>query len=538
MHNFQVVAGNLITLDPERPRAEAMAIAGDSVVAVGSRAEALAACPEGTPVLEAPGVAVVPGLVDSHVHMLWAGLDAHRLSLTGVRSVAEALERIRCYAAEHANDPWILGSADLDAETLAEVRFPSRAELDEATGGRPLFLDRRSHDGFANSAAFARAGIDDSTPDPVGGLIDRDACGAATGFLVERPAVELVTKAVPPVSLDERLRALRHVQPLYHSYGLTGVVDPALVPEEIAVYQEAWSRGELTMRTTVMPLAPTALAAEEAIERLRGFGVRTGFGDDRLRVGAVKVFLDGGGSLGTALLREPWPGAADGYRGNQTVPTEVLAEVARFCAHDGWSLGVHAVGGAAIDIALSVFEDVDRETPIRDLRFSLIHAYLWPSAENVALAARLGVLVATQPPLQWRFGPGLIAKFGAEAIGRATPIRSWLDGGVRVAGGSDGPGIPQQPLLGLWQARTRLVEGRDEPVGPEEAVSADEALRLYTVDACFASFAEHERGRLRPGLLADWVALPVDPLEAQADELRDASPLVTAIGGAVVYERG
>jgi predicted amidohydrolase YtcJ len=531
----RIVVGNLVTMDPAQPRAEAMALDGARIVAVGTLDKALASMPPGATVTHAPGAAVVPGLVDSHVHMLWAGLDASRLSLSGVRSVDEVLDRIREYAARRPGDGWLAGSADFDAENLAEERLPTRGELDRATAGRPLFLDRRSHDGLVNSAALAAAGIDATTPDPVGGVIERDAAGAATGLLVERPAVELVTAVMPPTSIDELLDALERIQPVYHAAGLTGVVDPALLPDELAAFAELRRRDGLTVRTTAMPLAQTSLGGAEAVARLQAGEHRPSTGDEWLRFGAVKVFFDGGGSLGTALLREPWPGVEGDYRGNQTVPTEALAEIARACAASGWSLGVHTVGGAAIDIVLGVFSEVDRETPIRDRRFSLIHAYLWPSAENVATAARLGIVVATQPPMQWQFGPGLVAKFGAERIGRATPVRSWLDGGVTVAGGSDGPGIPPEPLFGMWQARTRRIDGTNAPVGIEEAVSAEQALALYTTGACYAALAEHERGSLRAGMLADWVALSADPLDATDDELFEASVLQTVVGGRVVY---
>jgi predicted amidohydrolase YtcJ len=531
----RVVLGDIVTMDPTRPRAEGMALDGERLLAVGTKDEALAALPAGTEVVSAPGAALVPGLVDSHVHMLWAGLDASRLSLSGVQSVGEVLDRIRDYAAEHPDHPWLVGSADFDPPDLAEGRLPSCDELERATGGRPLFLDRRSHDGLVNNAALAAAGIDAATPDPVGGVIERDADGAATGLLVERPAVELVTAAMPPTDLADLVRALETIQPVYHAAGLTGVVDPALLPEELDAFAELRRRGGLTVRTTAMPLAQTSLGGAEAAARLRAGEHLPGTGDDWLRIGAVKVFFDGGGSLGTAMLREPWPGAEGDYRGNQTVPTETLAEIAHACAAEGWSLGVHTVGGAAMDIVLDVFAEVDRETPIRPLRFSLIHAYLWPSAENIETAARLGVVVATQPPMQWQFAPGLVAKFGAERIGRATPVRSWLDGGVAVAGGSDGPGIPPEPLFGMWTARTRRIDGASEPVGIDEAISPEQALALYTTGACYAAFAEHERGMLRAGMLADWVAVSVDPLTASDDELADARVLQTVVGGRVVY---
>jgi predicted amidohydrolase YtcJ len=535
MSGQRVVVGNVVTMDPARPRAEAIAADGGRIVAVGTRDEAVAALP-GAPVETAPGAALVPGLVDSHVHMLWAGLEASRLSLTGVRSVGEALDRIRAFADPLDAGAWVVGGADFDAEELAEGRLPGRAELDRATGGRPLFLDRRSHDGLVNSAALAAAGVDATTPDPVGGVIERDGRGEATGLLVERPAVELVTSVMPPAAVEDLVRALEAIQPVYHAAGLTGVVDPALLPPELAAFRELRDRGGLTVRTTAMPLVETSLGAAEAMRRIRAGESLPGTGDEWLRIGAVKVFFDGGGSLGTALLREPWPGAEDGYFGNQTVPTDVLHEVALECAAEGWSLGVHTVGGAAMDIVLDVFDRVDRERSIRNLRFSLIHAYLWPSAGNVADAARLGVVVATQPPMQWQFGPRLISKFGAERVGQATPVRSWLDGGVVVAGGSDGPGIPPEPLFGMWQARTRRLEGIDEPVGIEEAVTAEQALALYTTGACYAAFAEHERGILREGMLADWTAVSVDPLTGHVDELEHAGVLQTVVGGRPVFE--
>src|ERR1039457_1300684 len=274
--------------------------------------------------------------------------------------------------------------------------------------------------------------------------------------------------------------------------------------------------------------------AEEVLAGLAAWGVRTGFGNERLKIGGIKLYLDGGASLGTALMREPYPDERCNC-GIQVTSTEVFRRIAAFCAERRWSLGVHVVGGRAIDIALDVFSEVDRTHPIRDLRFCLIHAYLWPSPKNIARAHALGVDDATQPSMQYTAGPLLVKRFGAVLMGKATPIRAWLDGGVVVGGGSDSPVTPYPPLLGMWQARTRHIAGSDEAIGREQAVSAEEALAMYTRDAAYLSFSEHERGILRPGMLADWVALSVDPLECDPKALRDAAVIATAVDGELVH---
>jgi predicted amidohydrolase YtcJ len=523
-----IVTGDIVTLDPARPRATAAAIDDGRVAATGSPADAAAAVPTGTPTRALPGT-VVPGLIDSHAHMLWWGRERDRVSLNGATSIAEITARIAGFAAENPGRPWLEGTADIDERDLAEGRFPTHAELEAATGGRPLLLDRRSHDGLVNTAALRAAGIGAATPDPPGGVIERDAAGEPTGFLTERPAVELVERAMPPVAEADRLRWLREIQPVFHAAGLTGVVDPALTPGELDAYRALHERGELSIRTTVMPLGD---GEADPRTHLAGFGDLDALrGGDVLRLGPAKLFLDGGGSLGTALLDEDWPGT-DGYRGNQTTSTEGLFAWAAGLAAARMGLGVHCVGTAAIGLCLDAFAAAG---DIAGLPFTLIHAYLWPTAEQMRRTRELGLLVATQPPLQWSFGPGLVERFGAERVGRAHPMRSWLQAGVTVGAGSDGPGVPLAPLFALWQMQRRTIAGGDAPVGPQEAVDARQALALYTTGAAAVAVAP-ERGRLAPGAPADLVALSVDPLAATPEECRDGEVLLTMVGGEPVYE--
>jgi predicted amidohydrolase YtcJ len=284
-----------------------------------------------------------------------------------------------------------------------------------------------------------------------------------------------------------------------------------------------------------MPLGDGEIDPATMAATFTAAGVDLGRRDDVLRVGPWKLFLDGGGSLGTALLHEPWPGT-DGYRGNQTTSTEGLFAYARHAATSGMGLGVHCVGSAAIDLCLDAFAASGAPAPLGDLGFTLIHAYLWPSPEAMTRTRELGVLVATQAPLQWDFAPALVRHFGVEGAGRAHPFRRWLDAGCLVGGGSDGPGGETRisPLFGMWQMRTRRIRDREEPVGPQEAVTAAEALMLYTTAAAVVTRAP-ERGRLAVGAPADFLSVDVDPLTEDLDALREATVRETFVGGETAY---
>jgi predicted amidohydrolase YtcJ len=443
MSDLQVVTGNVITMDPERPRAEAIGIDGGRIVAVGGRAEVTAALP-GARVREAAGAAIVPGLIDSHLHMQWAGLKL--------------------------------------LENFGEDGPPS---LDAAM-----------------------------------------EC-------LDAPGLHWNGEAEP--TLPERLAALRLIQPVLHGFGIVGVVDPAVVPAEMSGYVHSHNRGELTMRVVPMPHPDLSQGAAPAIAQLDGIGARTGLGDETLRLGGVKVYFDGEGKNSNALRREPWPDRADepDAKGWQRLPTEEFLKIATWCAREGWSMGVHVVGGAGIDAVLDAWLKVDRETPIRGLGFTLIHAYLEPSPANMELAANLGVLVAAQPAIHWNNGVSLEGKLGPEAR-NANPMGAWLDAGVTVGGGSDGPYFSMDPRLGLWQSMTREVSGGEEPHAPELALDAERALAIYTTGAAAVSLAAGRRGAVVPGQAADWVALSVDPLTAEPAAVREMTALETIVGGVTV----
>lgn len=529
-----VVSGNVITMDPAVPRAEAFGVRAGRIVCVGDREDVKRALGSGAEEIRFEQGAVIPGIIDSHNHMLWTGIQRVQADIAGCGSIAEVLRSLRRYADEHPDKEWIVSGSGWHVERLAEKRYPTRQELDTVSTTRPIYLPRVGHAAAVNSAALRRAGIGRDTSDPPGGRIARDERGEPNGLLLEPPAFNLVAQLVPPLSREERRHALREVQKAYHAAGICGVIDPGLAPDDMAVYEDLDRAGELTIRSVVMPLAQTHDDPDRVIASLRAWGVRTGFGNERLKLGGVKVYLDGGASLGTALMREPWPDEKC-QCGIQVTHTELFHRLVEACASSGWSLGVHTVGGKAIDIALSVFEKVDERYPIRDLRFSLIHAYLWPSEANIASARRMKVGVATQASMQYQFAPLLVRRFGKDLVGRATPVRSWIDAGIIVGGGSDSPVTPYPPLLGLWHAVTRHVDALGTPLGADEAISPEQGLAMYTRGSAWLSFSEHERGMIKPGMLADWVALSEDPLAIDPMALRDVRVTSTAVGGNLVY---
>ena len=531
-----VVRGSLITMDPARPRAEAMAVVDGRIAAVGGLDEARAAAGSSAAVLDLGGATVLPGLVDSHNHMLWTGLATQLVDLSSARSVADVVQAVRVWAGEHPEVEWVVGAEGCEVEDLAERRYPTRQELDEACRDRPVYLPRAGHAAATNTVALARGGVRADTPDPAGGVVERDERGEPTGLLLE-VARELVGRRVPPLTPVQRAAALKAVQPRYLASGITTLQEPGLRPAELAGYQQLWADGDLLMRVTAMPLVADGTALAERLDGLRAIGVRTGFGDQHLRLGGLKLFLDGGGSLGTALLRSHWPGRP-GYHGELVTSAADLETIVRFCAEERWSLGVHAVGGAAMDLALSAFDAAQRSGgAISDLRFSLIHAYLDPSPENMATARRLGVVVAAQPTMQERFAGVLERRLGREHAARATPLRTWIDAGVTVAGGSDSPVTPHEPFRGIWQAVTRFSGEHGGVLGPEERISRSQALEMYTTNAAWCSFAEDTAGALRPGMPADWLAVPLDPLTCPEDDIAALEPLITAVDGEIVHDR-
>jgi predicted amidohydrolase YtcJ len=368
-------------------------------------------------------------------------------------------------------------------------------------------------DGDADAEAFAAAMLADADADP-----------DAPDWLGPQPP-----------TVEQRLAALRRVQPLLHAMGFTGVVDPAVTVGELQGYREAHRRGALTLRVVAMPYpelgTPEVPDVDAALAVLAGIGGATGVGDDLLRLGPIKVYYDGEGLKGEALLDRPW---REGFHGVRRISPEDFARLAASCVAAGWGLGVHAVGSRAVAEVLDGLEAAAPPGGLEPLRCQLIHAYLEPSAESIDRAARLGVIASLQPSIAWNNAAGLAARLGDRAA-EVNPMRAWLDAGARLALGSDAPYFPFDPRRLAALAGTRRMRGVDAPVGPGQAITVLEALEGYTRGAAFASLAEDRRGMLRAGYLADWVLFDVDPARCAPEAFAAARVLRTEVGGRTVF---
>ncbi len=526
--DFVVYNARVVTLDPDRPAAEALAAAGGRVVLVGTAEAALSLAGPHTVRLNGRGNLVIPGFVDSHIHFASWAVARRQVDLTGARTLSEALERVRAAAEKVPPGEWVIGRG-WDHSTWDGGRFPTRADLDPVVPDRPVLLTRKDgHSIWVNSLALARAGIGRETPDPPGGRIDRDDRGEPTGILREGPAMRLVWQAVGRPGPDAIESALREAIPEAHRLGLTGIheIDGR---EAFQAYQRLNRTGSLTLRVRLF-LNP----AHELLEPATRLGLMSGFGDDWLRISGVKFFADGSlGSL-TALMLEPYEGTEDNCGVAVTAADQLRAWV-EAASRAGLAVAIHAIGDRANRVCLDILEATRELWASRGLRPRIEHVQLLHPADIPRLA-RIGV-VASMQPIHCTQDLFLAERHWGARSRYGYAWRSLLDQGTALAFGSDCPVETLDPFRGLFAAVTRRREDGYPPAGwyPEERLDIWSAVRAYTVGAAFAVGEEGWWGSLRPGSYADLVVLDRDIFEARPEELLDTRVLATVVGGRLVY---
>ncbi len=536
--------GKIVTMWPERPVVESMTVAAGRILDVGTTQLVGRKAGPRTVQINLRGKTVVPGLIDSHVHPIKAALAESDGEIPVLRSFKDIRAHVQDALAGRAGLVFV---PKVYSTRLEEGRYPNRWEIDSYSEDRPVVLDN-GYAAVLNSAALRLAGITASTPDPANGKLIRDGQGVPTGLVIGARQLLSPLLETRIYSHEENVTALEAMQRAYSRAGLTSVIDRSQTPAGLRAYQELWSKRALRVRTYATRTVNAERPLDEVLAEIEGLGQVTGHGDEMFRIGSLKVILDGGILLGTAYMRAPYGentqvyGFDDpGYRGVLRIRRSKLRQIVSLAARLGWQMTAHTAGGGSTDLLLETYEEVSREVAIRHRRFTLTHANLL-SGEAIRRAARLGVVVDMQPAWYHFDGPALSRVLGSERMASLHPYRSIIDAGVVVAGGSDHmikfdprESInPYDPFFGMWVAVTRIAA--DGSVhNPEQRVSREEALRMWTWNAAYLSFEEDVKGSLEPGKYADFAILDRDILRCPVEDLRETKVLETVLGGKTVF---
>jgi predicted amidohydrolase YtcJ len=521
--------GDLRTMDPVRPRAEAVVTAGDRIAYVGDNAGARAYAHAGAEETDLGGAFVVPGFVEAHNHMISYGLGAAQVDtrFPTVRSIEQIQTRIGERARQTPPGRWVRARG-YDDNKLDERRHPTRQDLDAVAPDHPVMLVNGSgHMSVVNSLALRMAGITGATVAPPGGHIVLDEAGEPTGLLQET-AQTLVSELIPPPTTAELVEALRLCGERYAAAGITSSHTAGVnTAQEFAAHQIAAFEGIIRLRTYAMigrPLLP--LVAD--------LGLRTGLGDHRLRVGPIKLFSDGSLIGRTAAVTEPF---LDDPRpdnlGLEMMPQAELDAVVKQAHDAGFQVAIHAIGDRAIDMVLTAYERALAANPRPDHRHRIEHCGIC-RPDLIARIARDGVLPVSQPIFIPEYGDGFLRHLGPERCRLTYPFQSFLAAGVEVVFSSDCPVSAFEPLKGI-QAAVEERTGSGRPYVPEEAISVEEGIRRYTVAGAYAAFEERDKGSITPGKLADFTVLERDPATVPPAEIAGVRVLATIVGGDTVY---
>jgi predicted amidohydrolase YtcJ len=527
-----IVNANVHTLDASRPAAEAVAVYGGRIVAVGTSESVNKLKGAGTKVIDARGALVLPGFNDAHVHLLSGGFQLSSVDLRDSSTPQEFAERIHRFAERLPKGRWVTGG-DWDHERWAGSPLPTKELIDAFTPDRAVFVNRLDgHMALANSYALKLAGVTRETPDPPGGLIVRDAkTGEPTGVLKDA-AQSFVWKVFPEPSFEEKLEAARAATAHAAAHGVTSVQDMS-AGNDVGVYQTLLERGELKTRIyAVSPLPDWT--------RLGNVGIKRAFGGDMLRIGGLKGFADGSLGSTTALFFEPYLDAPNtsGLPGDEMFPEGAMEKRVESADAAGLQVMIHAIGDKANDSILTIYERVAKSNGERDRRFRIEHAQHL-RAQDIARFGRDHVVASMQPYHCIDDGRWAEKRIGPARAKSTYAFRTLLDTGAVLAFGSDWSVAPLDPVLGIYAAATRRTLDGKNPGGwvPEQKITVEEAVRAYTLGSAYAEFAENVKGSITPGKLADFVILSRDIFKIDPAEIENVRVRMTITGGRVVYEK-
>ena len=544
--------GRIVTVDPQFRVVEAMALRDGRVVAVGTTSDIRAMAASDTEQVDLGGRTVLPGLMDSHVHAPGASMYEFEQPVPDMETIDDVLAHFRARAEATPPGEWITLS-QVFITRLREQRYPTRAELDRVAPKHPVAF-RTGPDASLNSMALALSKIDANFRVPEGQpcRVERDPSGRPTGIL--RNCGSLIRsggRGARPTDAD-RLSRLKQLLADYNSVGITSIVDANANSGGIELYQQLLQQNELTTRTYLAHGIDAQAPLEKIEAQLREIAAHPLHQySEMLWLRGVKAFMDGGMLTGSAYMRQPWGVskiyAIDDptYRGVRFIEPEKLYQIAKLALANDLQFTAHSQGDAAVDAMVEAYARINRDDfPVRDRRPSITHSSFM-SPEAIATMKEIGVVANLQPAWLYLDGMTLRQQFGVDRLAYFHPYRTLAEEGVTVGGGSDHMQKigslrsinPYNPFLGMWTTLTRLPKGSPEPLRPEQNLSREQAIRLYTINNAFITFEETRKGSLEPGKFADFIVIDRDILSCPVDEVKDIQVEETWLGGRRVYAR-
>jgi predicted amidohydrolase YtcJ len=544
--------GKIVTVDPEFRIVEAMAVKGDRILATGGNEEILKLAGSDTQQVDLGGKTVLPGLIDSHVHPVGAAMYEFDHPVPDMQTVEDVLKYIQSRADALPDGEWI-GVSQVFITRLKEQRYPTRQELDRVAPKNPVVFST-GPDASLNSLALKLSGIDRNfkITDGKPGLVERDPkTGEPTGILRSCSRfIKYKSNAKSPTKQDY-LERLKMLLADYNSVGLTSIGDGDTSDEEVELYRELKERGELTCRTFLVPHLDAQLPMEKIEARVRELATNPLHKyDNMLWLRGIKSYLDGGMLTGSAYMLEPWGVSKvysitdPEYRGMRYIEPDRLYQIARLALQNDLQFTVHAVGDGAVTAMVDAYERINKnDFAVRDRRPSITHANFM-TMEAIRRMSELGIVANLQPDWLYLDGATLMRQFGEERLAYFQPYKTLFENGAVVGGGSDHMqkigslrSINQyNPFLGMWITLTRQPRWTDQPLHPEQRITREQAIRLYTVNNAYLTFEEKEKGSLEKGKLADFVILKKDILTCPVDEVKDVEVERTYLGGKLVYQ--
>jgi predicted amidohydrolase YtcJ len=518
------------TVDKTRPQAEALAVVGERIVAVGSATDVDAWHGPQTKVVDAHGKLLLPGFNDAHVHFVDGGAHLQEVQLKDADTPQEFARRIGERVKTTPKGEWITGG-DWDEQKWSPPSLPTKELIDSLTPDTPVAVNRYDgHEILVNSIVLRLANINSKTTDPPGGQIVRDAEGNPTGVLRDA-AQDLVNKVMPPMSTARRLRAIHKALEHAASLGVTSVQDMNPSYDDVKAYAELQDRGELTARIYVAPL-------ETGWKDQAKIGVRRAFGTPLLRMGAVKGYADGSLGSETAYFFDAFTDdpKSHGLLSDEMHPPSAMQARLKGADAAGLQLCIHAIGDHAISMILDMYEQIEKSNGKRDRRWRIEHSQHM-AAKDFTRYARLGVIASVQPYHAIDDGRWAEKRIGADRIKRTYAFRTFLDNGVRLAFGTDWSVAPLNPMWTIYAAVTRATLDGKNPEGwvPEQKLTISEAVEAYTMGSAYAEFQDKEKGSITQGKLADFVILRDDIFKIPPAAIKNVKVEATYLGGKLVF---